>query len=175
MRKVMKVEIPEASKIKGAVRVVDFGDAYLATLTDAQMSVQDIYVAVFGDGPKWVGHLMNLRGRIAAVVGLKHPTDGIPVDAVDADGKKFQVGTRVGFFTVQSVDPGELIVGDDDNHLNFRISIFKSSLHGEHTVTLSTVVEIHNMLGKIYMLVVKPFHKWISRTMLQRAINAGRL
>ena len=175
MPKVIEVEIPETSKIRETLRVMDFADAYQATLTDTQMSVQEIYEAVFGDEPKWVSHLMNIRGKFAAVLGLKHDTDGIRVDAADVDGKKYQVGKRIGFFTVQLVEPGELIVGDDDKHLNFRISIYKSSWQGAQTVTVSTVVEIHNMLGKLYMLVVKPFHKRISRAMLQRAVDAGRL
>ncbi len=80
MPKVMEVEIPETSKIRESLRVVDFGDAYQATLTDTQMSVQDIYEAVFGDEPAWVRHLMSVRGKFAAVLGLKHDTNGIRVE-----------------------------------------------------------------------------------------------
>ncbi len=38
---------------------------------------------------------------------------------------EFQVGQRVGIFTIQSIEPNELIAGEDDKHLDFRVSVFK--------------------------------------------------
>jgi hypothetical protein len=88
---------------------------------------------------------------------------------------RYEIGQRVGRFLIRSIEPNELIVGENDKHLDFRISIYRSSLNGGETVTISTAVEIHNTLGHIYMLVVEPFHRYIARTMMQRAVDSGRL
>jgi hypothetical protein len=78
-------------------------------------------------------------------------------------------------FSIRSIEPDELIVGDNDKHLDFRLSIFRSRVNGVEMATVSTAVEIHNTVGKIYMVVIKPFHHCITRAMIQRAVNAGRL
>lgn len=138
------------------------------------MSVQDAYEAVFGTAPSWVRGLMAVRGLVAGAAGLKHVAAHSPL-ASSGTHFSYQVGQRVGLFTVQANEPNELIVGDDDRHLNFRISILRSTIDGAETVTISTAVQIHNMLGRVYMAAVKPFHRVIAKSMLQRAADSGRL
>jgi hypothetical protein len=74
-----------------------------------------------------------------------------------------------------AINTNELIVGDDDRHLNFRISVYRSSSNGAEVVTISTAVQINNPVGTAYMAAIKPFHKYLARLMLQRAVDAGRL
>jgi Protein of unknown function (DUF2867) len=116
--------------------------------------------------------LLKMRGMFASMLGLRHRGEtGFEVTP-DA---RFEVGQRVGRFLIRSIERDELIVGENDKHLDFRISIYRSSLNGEDRVTISTAVEIHNTIGRIYMLVVEPFHRCIARAMMQRAVNARRL
>jgi hypothetical protein len=115
---------------------------------------------------------MKIRGVIASALGLKHVGAG---DFSRAPGANYQIGQRVGLFSVRSNEPNELIVGDNDKHLDFRISIYRSSVDGVDIVTVSTAVEIHNKIGKLYMLAVKPIHQLLARSMVQNAVNAGRL
>ena len=116
--------------------------------------------------------LFKMRGIVASMLGLRH--QGVAGFQLAPDAR-YEIGQRVGMFTIRSIEPNELIVGDNDKHLDFRLSIFRSSLNGVEMVTVSTAVEIHNTVGKIYMVVVKPFHRYIARAMIQRAVNAGRL
>jgi hypothetical protein len=109
---------------------------------------------------------------VATTLGLRH--GGKTGFEVTPDAS-FEVGQRVGRFLIRSIERNELIVGENDKHLDFRISIYRSSLNGEETVTVSTAVEIHNTIGRIYMLVIEPFHRCIARAVMQRAVNAGRL
>ena len=174
--RVIEVGVPDASELLGTLKTVHFCDAYQAGLTNPALSIQDIYRALFENSSRWVGALMKCRGIIAKAVGLKHDANGDFADASTSyNGARYQIGQRVGFFTVRSIESAEMIVGDDDKHLDFRISIFKSSLNGVESVTVSSAVEIHNMLGRIYMLVIKPFHRIIVKSMVQRAVSAGRL
>jgi hypothetical protein len=116
--------------------------------------------------------LFKLRGILASMLGLRHR--GVAGFQLTPDAR-YEIGQRVGMFTIRSIEPNEIIVGDNDKHLDFRLSIYRSSLNGVEMVTVSTAVEIHNTIGRIYMLVIKPFHRYIARAMVQRAVNAGRL
>jgi hypothetical protein len=169
MSRVVEIPVPDNSSLFCQLKKTDFCDAYQVSLSKPQLSVHDAYIAVFRDPPSWVNTLMSVRGVIATVFGLKHEASGGFLD------DNYQVGQRIGLFTVQSITTNELIVGDNDTHLDFRISVLKSSIQGIETITVSTAVEIHNTVGRLYMLLVKPFHRFIAKLMLQRAANAGRL
>ena len=67
-----------------------------------------------------------------------------------------------------------MILGEDDKHLNFRISLLTENLNTEQIkkeVTISTTVEFNNWFGKIYFLPVRPFHKLIVPRMLKAIIK----
>lgn len=171
MLKVQEVSVPNSSSLLQKLKAVHFSDAY-QTQCNSILNVQDAYEAIFGHSPQWVKNLLKIRGVLASTFGLKH---GVVGDFSRAPSENYRVTQRVGIFTVQSIKSNELIVGDNDKHLDFRISIFRSSVNGVEMVTVSTAVEIHNTLGKLYMFIVKPFHRYIARSMLQRAVDAGRL
>lgn len=168
-----EVAVPSKSSLSGTLGRIDFSDAYEVPLRQPDLGVAQAYWAVFGAEPAWVRWLMNLRGHIAVRLGLAHPFGTSPASLDDVPA--FQPGVRVGPFTVQSISEQELIVGDDDHHLNFRISAFKSERGGQTFLTISTAVEIHNKLGRAYMFVVKPFHRFIAPFMVRRAVRLGRL
>ena len=171
--RVRVVPVPLSSAVLTSLKCIDFADAYEVPLSKSQLDASAAYWAVFGVEPLWVRWLMSLRGHMAIRLGLAHPfgaSKGRP-DVVPA----FQPGVRLGPFTVQSVSPNEVIVGDDDQHLNFRISALKIERNGQTFLTVSTVVEIHNALGRAYMCVVKPFHRFIAPFMVGRAVRQGRL
>ncbi len=171
--KFREVPVPSMSSLCGTLGRIDFSDAYEVPLSQPNLRVEEAYWAVFGAEPAWVRWLMNLRGHMAVRLGLMHPFGTAPASPEDVPA--FQPGVRVGPFTVQSMTDQELIVGDDDLHLNFRISALKSERAGQTFLTISTAVEIHNNLGRLYMFVVKPFHRFIAPFMIRRAVRLGRL
>ncbi|MGW5463857.1 DUF2867 domain-containing protein [Streptomyces sp. NPDC003996] len=67
-------------------------------------------------------------------------------------------------FPVVGREGGEVLLGEDAGHLDFRASIFVD----DRQVTLSTVVRIHNWHGRLYWAVVKRVHPFMARTMLRR-------
>ncbi|MEU7058304.1 DUF2867 domain-containing protein [Streptomyces sp. NPDC046197] len=68
-------------------------------------------------------------------------------------------------FTQHACQNGELLMGDDAGHLDFRASLL---LH-DSRVTFTTVVKIHNWRGRLYFAVVRQLHPLVVRTMLRRA------
>ncbi|ANP53019.1 hypothetical protein J2Z21_000611 [Streptomyces griseochromogenes] len=67
-------------------------------------------------------------------------------------------------FPVVGREGGEVLLGEDAGHLDFRASIHVD----DRQATLSTVVRIHNWRGRLYWAVVKRFHPFMARTMLRR-------
>ncbi|MDR0592542.1 MAG: DUF2867 domain-containing protein [Bifidobacteriaceae bacterium] len=68
-------------------------------------------------------------------------------------------------FTTLAAGDGEVVLGEDDSHLDFRVDL---QVHPRF-VSVATVVEIHNRLGRLYWSVVRWFHPAIVRAMLRRA------
>jgi Protein of unknown function (DUF2867) len=176
MSRTIEVPIPANSDLLHTLKEIYFCDAYQLPISNPQIDVQHAYEAVFNHPPAWVKTLMSIRGVIATGLGLKHRSAADSQRTFDAEkNKPYRIGQQAGLFTVQTIKPDELIVGVDDKHLDVKISILRSAPLGIETVTLSTAVEVHNLVGKIYMVVVTPFHRFIARSMLQKAADAGRL
>ncbi|GGT12793.1 DUF2867 domain-containing protein [Streptomyces purpureus] len=67
-------------------------------------------------------------------------------------------------FAVRGSSQDELLLGEDAAHLDFRASVL---IQGD-TVTLTTLVQTHNRLGRLYFAVVRRVHPFMARRMLRR-------
>ncbi len=76
----------------------------------------------------------------------------------------------VGGFPVVAQSPQEVILGFDDKHLDFRISVTVAPDSETGTlVTVTTVVKTNNLLGRAYLTTIMPFHRMIVRHLLENA------
>lgn len=150
--------LPMDSNLRQRVRPGDFMDSYPVTVADPALTPLD-YAGRLARMPAWVNLLMALRNRAVAPFGLK--TEFGPAGAAAAPA----IGDYVGIFRLEALSRAEAILGEDDMHLDFRISVYKTS-ETEPRVALSTWVHPHNRFGRAYLLTVMPFHKLIVRTML---------
>ena len=79
----------------------------------------------------------------------------------------------MGIFLIRHLSDTEVVMGQDDKHLDVQVSLTKHGQPGSApTIIISTVVHIHNTLGHAYMAVITPFHRLIVRSMLQRLAAA---
>jgi Protein of unknown function (DUF2867) len=175
MNTLLVVPIPAQSRIAKVAGLADFFDCYQAPLEKCSTASQ-AYQAVFGHVPEWVLKLMIFRNSLAKIFGLKHHSKE-EIREINKSTYKhpYQIGQRAGLFLVDTVDSQELIVGDDDSHLNFRISVFIHLIDGRRVLSVSTVVFINNWLGHIYIFLIKPLHRLIARSFIASAIAKGRL
>lgn len=104
--------------------------------------------------PPWVELLFKARNRLVGIFGLKTERNTSKPDT---------------FFTVTENREDEIVMGEDDKHLNFRLSILKDEF--ENTVSLITVVHYNNGWGKVYFFPVKPFHQIIMNSLLKRYLK----
>jgi hypothetical protein len=87
---------------------------------------------------------------------------------------KGEKGEQIGLFKVFEKTEDEIILGEDDKHLNFRVSLFIDSQNENKTdknLIISTTVKFNNWFGRLYFIPVRPFHKLIVPTMLKGIIK----
>jgi len=82
----------------------------------------------------------------------------------------YAVGDRMGIFSIYAQTPDELVMGIDDRHLDVRVSVLKRPDNDPSKYVISTVVVVHNLLGRIYMLPVGRIHPLIVRALMRRAV-----
>jgi Protein of unknown function (DUF2867) len=165
---VTTTEIPLNSEISRHLYGAHFHDCYQLPVEINARSALELYLDVVSRTPAWVNYLMVLRNTAVMWMGLKNLGHlGAVSHVKPADA--YRVGDRVSIFSVLYLTDSEVILGDSDKHLNVQVSVLKLTHDGHSSMVVSTVVHIHNLLGRIYMLVVAPIHKLIVPAMLGRA------
>lgn len=173
--KISKSILPQKSILQSEKNGFDYVDSFKGTFIDKNDNITstEIGKAFFSSGPKWVRKLFNLRNKIVSVFGLK--TSGNVVDRQQQlDNFKCEPGEQLGLFKVFNKTDNEVIIGEDDKHLNFRVSLFLDKSKTDITkkdLTISTTVEFNNWFGRLYFLPVRPFHKLIVPSMLKEIIK----
>ncbi|WP_342029478.1 DUF2867 domain-containing protein [Vibrio sp. S9_S30] len=120
----------------------------------------DVCLDLMSQSPQWVNTLMDLRNRIVSVFGLKNLGRMRDLQS-NKEAADYRVGDRVGIFTLHSINQQEVILEDDDKHLNVKVSFYLEAQRDNIQVHATTVVHVYNNLGRVYMLFVTPVHKII--------------
>ncbi|PKF53830.1 DUF2867 domain-containing protein [Alteromonadales bacterium alter-6D02] len=160
-------DVPTDSLLSTTLSNASFFDSYQFKSQFNHLSALDIWLAHAAATPWWVDSLMTLRNQVVSFFGLKN-LGQISAITTTKTAQEYQVGDRVGIFSLHALSDNEVILADTDNHLGVKVSVLKSSEeHGQ--VTISTVVHVHNRLGRIYMMLVKPIHRVIVPASIRRA------
>lgn len=164
------VALPPGSAITRAYPSVNLADAFAIGLPAGACGDPDVLARfLFAQQPAWVGGLMQVRDLLVAGFGLK---TGKHLASL-ASGAQAQ---RVGIFKVYSVSETEIILGEDDKHLDFRVSVWCAGAalpQASRQLVVSTVVHCHNRLGRAYIFLIAPFHRAVVKASLRRAARGG--
>jgi hypothetical protein len=164
------VALPAQSSITHLYRSVNLADAFAIGLPSGASADPDLLARfIFANQPAWIGKLTHLRDLIVARFGLKTARH---LAALAHDAK----AGRLGIFKVYHTGDTEVVVGEDDTHLDFRVSILCSggtAVDSGRELTVSTVVHCHNLLGRVYLFVIAPFHRMVVKASLRRAAQIG--
>ena len=162
---VTSVPVPSTSGITQLYKSMDLADAFAIRLPPGTSSDPDVLARfILSHQPSWIGWLTKARDAIVGGFGLKTA--------------KYlaSLANRVGVFKVYSTDQHEIVLGEDDKHLDFRVSVLCCGNTGEEggrQLVLSTVVQCHNRLGRVYLFVIAPFHRLVVKASLLRAARVG--
>ncbi|QFT39820.1 MULTISPECIES: DUF2867 domain-containing protein [unclassified Vibrio] len=154
------MSIPKHSKLFAYAKGAYFADSFSREIPNNNQTALDVYLEIAKQTPAWVSFLMATRNRIVSRLGLKHL--GRLQDAVSKEkAANIRVGERIGIFTLHSKSDTEIVLEDRDKHLDVRVSFLLDVVGDNITVHATTVVHVHNQLGKVYMFFVAPVHKLI--------------
>ncbi len=160
---------PQNSRIAAYLPQATFSDAWCVAPAHQKRTALEHYLCATAATPLWVTALMRMRNQMASWVGLKHLGDLAAANASTSTAP----GTRLGIFTLVSVSDDELLLEDQDRHLDVRLSVHVCRARaGADLVTVTTAVHTKNALGTVYMLPVAPLHRSIVPAVL-RSIAKG--
>ena len=129
-----------------------FVDAFRITVDDNALDARCAAERMMARGPRWVETLITVRNRVVAPFGLKTPA---PTRTSTAD--------TIGIFPVLSETPSRVV--------DFRVVVDVVAGPSGRRVTATTLVLTHNLLGRLYLRVILPFHRLIARTMLRQVAD----
>ena len=138
----------------GALAKIDAADAFRTDIVPGDGTDPAAWTkAIFAAQPWWVHALLAVRKVLMRPFGVV--TDEHEV------------------FTTQAISPTECVVGMDDKHLDFRAVVTLDERAG--SVTLTTIVNVHSTIGKIYWSVVRHFHPVVVRSLMRSTAHPAGL
>lgn len=165
--KVKSTYINDNSLIRTVSPESDFEDCFTTTFQtddflDLETTVYKCFSALSGG---WIDALFKLRNVLVKPFKLKTPPDD---NSIKLTYEKIVPGGKVAFFDVLDISPTEVLMYIKDSHLNAYLSIDLIQNGKIKTLAASTTVEFNNTIGKVYLAVIKPFHKLLIKTMLRK-------
>jgi hypothetical protein len=166
MIKARAVSVPSDSALAPFYIGADLLDAYAIRLPmQANDNLEMLARAGFERQAWWIRALTRVRDVVMATVGVKS-SRAVGVAAAAR-------GPVIGFFPVLSNSAAELVMGEDDRHLDFRLAILlRAGAAGDRELVVVTVVHCHNWLGRTYLAAIAPFHRMIVPASLEQAAKA---
>lgn len=165
--------VPAESAINSHLPGASFYDCYSIDAAGARLTALEYFLRAIAQTPPWVERLMLLRNKVVRFFGLKD-LGGLGGFDTSKPASAYVPGDRVGIFTLIASTDDEVLLGDSDKHLNVVLAVFRHPPAAEavQTISITTVVHVHNWLGRLYMLPVKPMHKLIAPAVLNRITAA---
>ncbi|NTD87658.1 DUF2867 domain-containing protein [Agrobacterium tumefaciens] len=158
---------PMHSRLNDWYREADLLDSYAAELpADSDADIRSIAYAFFEQPAPWpIRTLMSIRDRLGRRLWLLKSSN-LP--------DRIAEHNQIGFLPVLSTHADELILGRNDRHMNFRISLLiKKSVVGPDYVYVTTVVRCQTRRGRAYLAVIRPFHRLLVPYTLRRAAEVS--
>jgi hypothetical protein len=167
---VTPVSLPPESGIANIYPSVNLADSFSIELPPGASRNPELLARfILSQQPLWISGLMAVRDALVAGFGLKTARQLRSLGAAGTAG-------RLGIFRIYSSGPTEIVLGEDDQHLDFRVSVLcagQPSLTGKYHLIMSTVVHCHNRLGRNYIRLIAPFHRLVVKSSLRRAARVG--
>jgi len=166
------VKLPLDSRILSYYKSVHLSDAFMIRLNNNVITDPEALARfVFSQQASWVSALMFFREIFVGLFKLKTSSSKL-LSMTHSEST-----TRIHYFHIYSSSEREVILGENDKHLDFRLSLLyrKAEETSDNLPQLifSTVVHCHNKLGRVYLFLIAPFHRIVVRSGLRRSSIAG--
>lgn len=160
--------LPLSARLHQQVGARDFLDCFSIELNarSAARTIDDLARCLATTPPKWAQTLLYLRNQAVRPFGLRTEFEG-----TQSQKGECKPGELIGFFRIYHRDTNEILMGDDDAHLDYRVSVYRAASRPDK-LYVATWVHRHNWLGHGYLFLVTPFHKLIVKSMLTGGVRA---
>lgn len=169
-KSVASLALPPESGIIHTYESANLSDAFSIRLPASASSDPELLARfVLAHQPTWIAWLTKVRDMMVAGFGIKTAKH---LATLARDGKT----DRIGIFNVYGRNETEIVVGEDDKHLDFRVSVLclsDATAERNRYLVVSTVVCCHNRMGRAYLFVIAPFHRMVVKSSLLRAARMG--
>lgn len=159
MMKIYKISgLPEGTLITNNMPSIDYYDSYMIKKkTDDSI---DKIARKMLTLPAWINFALRVRYYLVVKpFGLSTGRfDDIPVKPEESSEP----------VPVIEKNENEIVMGSDDKHLYYRISVMKKVTGQEPEIFLNTVVRFNNVWGKIYFLPVRLGHILVVKSLLKK-------
>ena len=162
MAKIYKIkELPEGTLISQHLSSVDYFDSYMVStgIEDSIEKITEIILYL----PHWVK--LALRIRYYLIVKPFGLTTGRFDDISESSDTNFKA------VPIIKKNENEIVMGSNDKHLYYRISVMKKHVDSMTNIYLNTIVQFNNIWGRIYFLPVRLGHKLVVRSLLKKLIT----
>jgi hypothetical protein len=165
--------MPASCAFRAGLQEYYYWDSFAVPLSRPELSMPEIYLGIFAHAPRHFKKLLLLRAKIVWIFGLRGHT-AAQLDNIEIK-KEYRIGEKIGLFTLFAQSESEIVAGGNDRHMDFRVSVLKIHDDGVDKVVLTTVVDTHNLLGRIYVSLIAPFHRFGVKTIMSNAVAARRI
>ena len=161
------IRLPKESLIFQDLPKIDYQDAY-AIRTSAKYAVPPEYLVklFFNSIPFWAKILLGIREVLAKLIGLK-TAHGIDVKQ-QIEEYRGEPGQSIALFHTLRRSDTEILTGENDSHLDFRLSFIGYRQQETFEIILATTVQMNSWIGRLYFLPVKPIHQVLVKSLLKR-------
>ena len=166
-------QLPDTSWLHTYMAPTDYVDVYAADLS-ARADLQACDIRQLGGhfadvDMAWVKALLAIRDGLVAPLGLK-TTKFLETQGQILPADEKAVGDRIAFFKIYHIDTDEIVLGEDDAHQDFRLSIYREGGPSPR-LHMATCCKRHNVLGHAYLALILPFHKSIVKATLAKGLR----
>ena len=157
---VRRIAPPSDSLIADWYAQAQLLDSYAVVIPSTpSRNMRQLATLALGDPPVWFRTLLAMRDAAVSPFGVKSSRalrQGNPNEA------------RVDFFPVLQEQENEIVLGENDRHLDFRLSLLRIRSGSEMQIVATTAVHVHNRLGSAYLAVIRPFHHLVVKRSMAR-------
>ena len=144
-----------------------YRDAFLVTAQKANLTAKQTYFAIFAELPSWVKSLLMLRNKIARRFGFA-ATD----NTMGSTFSEMKTGAKAGFLRYQLVNDEQVITTSEEPNMAIWLTVLRVA---QDQFIVATEVELKTVKGRVYMALIKPFHRFIAPFCIRYALKKGRI
>ncbi len=170
------MNISKLSKLEQDFPNYQYTDSFDVIIEDLddKIGILDLAEVFTKPDSKWFEILFVLRDKIVSLFKLKTRAGAEKED--NGNIGKWEIGARAGIFKIYGKSENEIIFGEDDKHLDFRVSLlYEQCEEKKKKVSVTTAVKFNNALGRVYFFFIKPFHRMIVPILFKRKFKQFEL